>query len=99
MEKSLIQKCPWNENIFKVNEADEKLSNDKADLFRKLVAKGLFANKRAKPNILPATTYLCARVKSPNENYWMRLKRMLEFIKIIKQDVLTVEANNYGTVT
>jgi hypothetical protein len=38
-------------------------------------------------------------VKSPNENNWMKLKRMLEFLKTTKQDALTLEANNYGKIT
>jgi Reverse transcriptase (RNA-dependent DNA polymerase) len=91
--------CPWNENVFKVNEEAEKLSKDKSELFHKFVAKGLFAIKRTRPDILPAITFLCTRVKSPNENDWMKLKQMLEFLKTTKQDTLTLEANNYGKIT
>jgi hypothetical protein len=59
----------------------------------------LLASRRTRPDILPAITCLCTRVKSPNENYWMQLKRMLEFLKTTKQDALTLEANNYGKIT
>jgi hypothetical protein len=91
--------CPWNENLFKVNEEAEKLSKDKSELFHKFVAKGLFASKRTRPDILPAITFLCSRVKSLNENDWMKLIQMLEFLITTKQDALTLEANNYGNIT
>jgi Reverse transcriptase (RNA-dependent DNA polymerase) len=51
--------CPWNENLFKVNKEAEKLSKDKAEIFHKFVAKGLFASKRARPDILPVIKFLC----------------------------------------
>ena len=91
--------CPWNENLFKLNEDAERLSKDKSEVFHKFVAKGLFASKRARPDILPAITFLCTRVKSPNENDWMKLRRLMEFLKATKEDVLTLEASNYGKIT
>jgi hypothetical protein len=91
--------CPWNENLFKVNEEAERLSKDKSEIFHKFVAKGLFASKRARPDILPAIIFLCTRVKSPNENDWMKLKQLMEFLKATKKDVLTLEASKYGKIT
>jgi hypothetical protein len=38
-------------------------------------------------------------VKSPNENDWLKLKRLIGFLKSTEQDVLTLEANNYGKIT
>ena len=91
--------CPWNENLFKEDQKAKKLSSEKAELFHKFVAKGLFASKRARPDILPAITYLCTRVKSPDENDWQKLRRMMEFLNKTKLDLLTIEANNYGKIT
>jgi hypothetical protein len=82
-------------NLFKISEGSEPLSKERAELFRKFVAKGLFASKRARPDILPAITFLCTRVKAPNESNWIKTKRMLEFLKTTKGDVL----NNYGKIT
>ena len=87
------------QNLFKLNEDAERLSKDKSEVFHKFVAKGLFASKRARPDILPAITFLCTRVKSPNENDWMKLRRLMEFLKATKEDVLTLEASNYGKIT
>ena len=75
------------------------MSKDQSEICHKFVAKGLFASKRARPDILPDITYLCTRVKSPNEHDRTKLKRMLEFLKTTKHDVLTLEANNYGKIT
>jgi hypothetical protein len=77
----------WNENLFKVNEEAEKLSKDKSEIFHKLVAKGLIASKRARSNIFPAITFLCTRVKSPNENFWMKLWLLMEFLKATRERV------------
>jgi hypothetical protein len=61
-------KYTWNENLFMIDETAEKLSKKKAEIFHKFVAKGLFASKQARSDILPTITYLCTRVKAPNEN-------------------------------
>jgi hypothetical protein len=42
---------------------------------------------------------LCTRVKSPNDNDWLKLKRLLGFLKSTEQDELTIEASNYGKIT
>ena len=49
---------PWNENLFKVQEKSPKLDTAKAELFHTVTAQGLFACKRARPDISPATAYL-----------------------------------------
>ena len=45
--------------------ASEKLSSGEQENFHKIVAKGLFLSKRARPDIQPAIAFLCARVKNP----------------------------------
>ena len=56
-------------------------------------------SKRARPDILPAITYLCTKVKAPNENNWLKLRRMMKFLKRTRDNVLTLEANSYGKIT
>jgi Reverse transcriptase (RNA-dependent DNA polymerase) len=90
---------PWNENLFKEDEKAIRLSKERSEMFHKIVAKGLFASKRGRPDILPAITYLCTKVKAPNENDWLKLRKMMEFLKRTRDDVLTLEANSYGKIT
>ena len=75
------------------------LEKDRAEMFHTLVAKGLFISKRARPDILPAITYLCTRVKEPNENDWFKLSKVMGFLKTTINDELTIEANDYGNIT
>ena len=49
---------PWNENPFKVHKKSPKLDTLKAELFHTATAQGLFACKRARPDISPAIAYL-----------------------------------------
>jgi replication fork clamp-binding protein CrfC len=77
-------KRSWNENLLKED------TNSDAEQFHKFVAKALFASKRARPDILPSIAFLCTRVKSPNQNDWIKLKRLMSFLKEAQNDVLTL---------
>jgi hypothetical protein len=50
------------DSIFKVNESCEKLEQDKDMEFQNLMAKTLYANKRARPDICTAIAFLTMRV-------------------------------------
>ena len=91
--------CPWNENLFKVDEKSPKLSKEKKELFHMFVAKGLFACKRARPDIQPAIAFLSTRVKEPNKNDWLKLIKMMEFLNTTQDDVLTLSSNGQGIIT
>ena len=60
-------KCPWNENLFTVDEKSKPLDKDKAEQFHTFVAKGLFLCMRARPDIQPAISFLCTRVQKPTQ--------------------------------
>jgi hypothetical protein len=56
---------PAAEDLFAEGSGD-LLMKDKAELFHKIVAKGLFLCKRARPDIHPTIAMLCTRVRTPN---------------------------------
>jgi len=56
------------------------LAEDDADTFHRTVAKGLFASKRARPDIQPTIAVLCTRVKKPRESDWKRVIRLLKYL-------------------
>jgi hypothetical protein len=60
------------------------------------VAQGLFLCKRARPDISPAIAFLTMRVKNPDEEDWEKLVRMMKFLKYLRKDVLTLQANGDG---
>jgi len=90
--------CPWNENLFKVDHKSPKLEKQMADNFHTFVAKGLFVCKRARQDIQPAISFLSSRVKCPTENDWMKITRMMKFLKTTQDDVLTLQSDNTNVI-
>jgi hypothetical protein len=60
------------DNLFTVNEDCEKLSVDKIVQFHNLVAKTLYATKRARPDTCTAIAFLTTRVRAPNKDDWKK---------------------------
>ena len=87
---------PWNENLFKVHKKSPKLDTAQAELFPTITAQGLFAWKRARPDISPAIAHLTTQVRPPNQDDWDKLVRMIKFLKQTVKDQLTLRANGSG---
>jgi hypothetical protein len=66
---------PWSESLFKVNHKSKKLDDERKSIFRTITAKGIFLDKRARPDIQPANAYLSTSVQNLNEEDWKKLKR------------------------
>ena len=98
-EEITPSKCPWNDNLFKVDEKGKRLDKEKHEIFHTFVAKGLFLSKRARPDIQPAIAYLSTRVKEPTEGDWFKLKKMLGFLKATQEDVITLESDGSHIIT
>ena len=62
------------------------------------VAKALFACKRARPDIHTATTLLCTRVRTPNQDDWKKLIRLLEYLNGTRDDVLTLGVDDVNVL-
>jgi hypothetical protein len=71
---------PWNENLFKVNESSPGLTKEMAEQFHKTTAQGLFL-ARGVDVISPVIAYLTTRVKFSNQDDWMKLIKMMKFLK------------------
>jgi hypothetical protein len=70
------------------------LSSQQRDKFHTIVAMALFACKRARPNIHPATALLCTRVRKPNTNDWKKMIWMLKFLNGTRNDKLILSADD-----
>jgi len=86
-------KSPWNDNLFKVKDKSPNLPRTRAERFHTVTAQGLFLCKRGRPDISPAIAYLTTRVRSPNEDDWEKLMRMIQYLKHTKNDRLTLESD------
>ena len=66
--------------------------------FHTIVAKGLFACKRARPDIHMAIAFLCTRVKHPTAEDWEKLMRLLKYINGSRKEKLVLGADDLGVV-
>ena len=80
-------------SLFKVDKNSPKLDQRRAEEFHSTVAKGLFASKRARPDIQLCIAFLSTRVKEPTKQDWHKLVRMMKFLCNTKDDVLTLRAD------
>ena len=76
-----------------MDQDSKKLSVEKAEQFHTFVAKALFLCHRARPDIMPAISFLCTRVKESTEQDWNKLLRVMKFLEHTKTDVLTLSAD------
>ena len=87
-------KCPWSENLFKVDESSNKIPQDKAKIFHTFVMKGMFLCKRAGQDVLPGIIFLTTRVKDPNQEDWIKLTRILNYLKTTEKEIVKMEADD-----
>jgi hypothetical protein len=67
------------ENLFKTDEDCEKLQLDKTVEFHNLVAKTLYATKRARPDTCTAIAFLTTRVRAPDRDDWKKLVHLMKY--------------------
>jgi hypothetical protein len=88
---------PTTEDMFNVGDS-KALEKVQAEEFHTFVVKGLFACKRARPDIHPAIAFLTTRVRNPNQDDWRKLIKLLKYINGTRNDVLTLSADNLNVV-
>ena len=71
---------PASRHLMQVNETGQLLSPTKAEAYHSLVAKLLYLEKRARPDIEPTVAFLCTRVSSPDEDNWKKLCRVMCYL-------------------
>ena len=85
------------ENLFTVDEDCEKLPPNKAVEFHNLVAKTLYATKRARPDTCTATAFLTTRVRAPDKDDWTKqLVHLMKYIRGTRTMPLTLSADGSG---
>jgi hypothetical protein len=73
---------PAHDKLFEIrdNEEVKKLNKEQALAFHHTVAQLLFMATRARRDIQTAMAFLTTRVKSPDEDDWGKLKRVLKYL-------------------
>jgi hypothetical protein len=77
-----VAATPTTENLFKVRPDESRILLDekRGRAFHHAMAQLLFASSRARKDIQCAVAFLTARVKTPDEDDWGNLKRLLRYI-------------------
>jgi hypothetical protein len=88
---------PAAEDLFAAGDGDD-LEKQRSEEYHTFVAKGLFACKRARPDIHPTIAVLCTRVKKPNEDDWRKLHRLLKYINGTRKDKLILSADDLHVI-
>ena len=74
-------RSPAGHGLFEVNDKDELLHEKQAEMYHSLVMKLMWIEKRARPDIETAVSFLSTRVSQPNMGDWRKLKRVLQYLK------------------
>ena len=81
------------ENLFAKGHG-KKLNKEHANIFHRIIAKGLFICKRARLDIQLTIAGLCTRVKEPDESDWSKLVWLMKYLNGMCKWKLTLSANN-----
>jgi hypothetical protein len=84
---------PAAEDLFEEGSGD-KLNKKQAEEFHTIIAKGLFACKRARPDIHTTIAVLCTRVRSPNTDDWNKMVRLLKYLNGTREYKLVLSVDN-----
>ena len=84
--------------MFKVRDDARPISEKLAQTFHTFVAKSLFANKRARPDIATTVSFLTTRVIEPDEDDWKKLVRMIRYLNGSPDLPLTLKADSTNIV-
>ena len=82
--------------LFKIDDDCEKLSESKKKDFHTVVAKTLYATKRARPDTCTAIAYLTTRVREPDKDDWAKLTHLMKYLRATKDLPLILSADGSG---
>jgi hypothetical protein len=83
-------------NLFTIDEDCEKLAPERAKQFHNLVAKTLYATKRARPDTCTSVAFLTTRVQEPDKDDWKKLTHLMKYIRGTRDLPLILGANGSG---
>jgi hypothetical protein len=83
-------------DLLKVDEDCKKLQPGKAIEFHNLVAKTLFATKRARHDTCTSIFFLTTRVRGPDTNDWRKLTHLMRYLRSTRRLPLILSADGSG---
>jgi hypothetical protein len=86
-------------NLFEVDEDAVKLDQARAKAFHNITAKGIYVNKRARPDISLSIAFLTTRVKGPDIDNWRKLCHLVEYLRSTCELPLILTADGTGVLS
>jgi hypothetical protein len=84
------------DNLFTVNKDCKKLDKTRSERFHQIVAKTLYATKRARPDTCTSIAFLTTRVREPGQDDWKKLAHLMMYLRGTKTLPLILSANGSG---
>ena len=81
---------PAAKHLMDVNDNGVLLSESKRSEFHSTVAKLLYIERRGRPDIETAVSFLTTRVSNPDEDDWKKLKRVLTYLSCTIEDLRVI---------
>jgi Reverse transcriptase (RNA-dependent DNA polymerase) len=85
-------------NLFVLNDKSVKLPAARKEFFHSIVAKILFATKRARPDTGTSISFLTTRVQEPDTDDWNKLVHLIKYIRGTRNLPLILSANGTGVL-
>ena len=86
------------EDLFKIDEDDTLLGKHKKEGFHTVVAKTLYATKRARPDTCTLVDFLTTRVDKATDRDWKKLKHLIGYLKQTRDLPLILSSDNTSVV-
>ena len=93
-QMSGLDTSPAASHLFDINENGKNLDEHHSQLFHHNVAKILFLDKRARPDIQTPVAFLSTRVQYPDVDDWKKLGRVMKYLRNTRKLGLTLECDH-----
>eukprot|EP00934_Nitzschia_sp_Nitz4_P001751 Nitzschia sp. Nitz4//scaffold498_size9664//8500//9573//NITZ4_009089-RA/size9664-processed-gene-0.2-mRNA-1//1//CDS//3329553090//1751//frame0 len=89
---------PASAHLFRTRPDAKKLSGSRKETFVHLVMQGLYLSQRARPDIRTAISFLCSRIKSLDEDDYLKLTRLMQYLSGTVELTLTLDGSDIGKI-
>ena len=86
-DRNGIAPDPAKSKLFTVHKSSPLLGVVQDEFFHNMNAKLLFATKQERPNIQVAVAYLCTRVQKSTEDDFLKMARVIQYLRATLQIV------------
>ena len=87
-----VSRTPASRNLFEIGNS-KLLDKDQKEFFHSTVARLLYLAKRVRPDLLLAISYLAKRVQQPNETDYIKLCKLIKYLRSTKQLGIVLDGN------